>query len=202
MAHKTMIKVISLILAELIVTNPALSEIATAQTSSLAPSYTPVEESSSSNTPQEPTIYYIGDVHTNPATQKEIFKQLTTLMQQDDIDFIGVEGAWNTFAFDSFYAIPDKKIREKLLSQYFSKGLISGVEYFCCTKNMPLYGLEEENLYRTNREQYTALAASAQQRKEYISTLKDLYAACSTHLYSTDGFFITHLFDQLYSDTI
>ncbi|MEW6536648.1 MAG: glycosyltransferase family 2 protein [Candidatus Auribacterota bacterium] len=190
-------KCIALILAEVLIADTAFSQ-------PLPPPEVP-QNSVSTQLEQpspQPEIYYIADIHANVATQQQIFEKLSFLVQHNNIDFIGIEGAWNQYNFDSFYAIPDPSIRKKMLDNYFKKGLISGVEYFCCVNKIPVYGLEDESLYHTNRQQYVDLLDASIERDEYIRVLKRLFTSCSNKFYSSDGFLVAHLFDQLHKGNI
>ena len=150
----------------------------------------------------QPVVYCVGDIHSSITAQEQIFNKLTLLARETEIGFFGIEGAWETFQFDAFHAIPDENLQKNLLQKYLKMGVISGVEYFCCQNNIPVYGLEDPGIYQSNRQQYSELYNSLPERQSYMELLKDIRQACASNCFSTEGFLITNLFSMLYAGTL
>jgi len=122
-------------------------------------------------------LVFIQDLHTNASVQKNIAKIIDTIDKDYQVDNILIEGA------------PYEKINTKVinyLKKYGSSqdwllnnGMFSGAEYYLSKykKNIPVYGIEDWNIYLSN------IKRAAEILKERQTTIEQ-YDEFRSSLYS------------------
>ncbi|GEM_PF-3978756 len=103
----------------------------------------------------KPLVYIIEDGHCIPEIQSNIAKALFELRKKQDISDIYIEGCCGNQDFDYLRLYPLAGKREKILSDYLEKGIISGVEYFAANavaeNAVKVTGLEDRDVYIKNK---------------------------------------------------
>jgi predicted nucleotidyltransferase len=121
-------------------------------------------------------IVYIQDLHCNPEVQNNIFKLINFFQTKAGISNIFVEGApRGKVDLSSLSSIPDEKIKWKALDSLFSKGLLTGAEYYCLKSSAAaskLSGLENWDTYLDNLARYRNIYAEQNLYVGRISALK------------------------------
>lgn len=106
-------------------------------------------------------VIQIQDAHASLAAQYSIVKLLDSLSMNYDLSFIALEGARGYIDTSILKSFPDKGIREKTASFLVREGRMSAGEFFAITrdeKEVSLYGVEDDELYRKNVESFRKVA--------------------------------------------
>jgi len=102
-------------------------------------------------------IFHIQDSHASLDAQYSIVELLETLVTDYDISLIALEGAEGYIDTSVLQSFPDKEIRKDTADRLMKEGLMSAAEFFTITrdeKNIDLYGIEDEELYRKNVNEF------------------------------------------------
>ncbi|MFN0118277.1 MAG: hypothetical protein ACKVQC_08330, partial [Elusimicrobiota bacterium] len=76
-----------------------------------------------------PPVVILQDVHLNLEAQNNIASVLQALIDHKKIEFVGIEGAFDTFDFGPFRSLPDKKIGREITQSFFENGILSAPSY-------------------------------------------------------------------------
>ena len=133
---------------------------------------------SATNCNSDTVIVNIQDFHCNPDVQKNISDIISTFVDRYDIKSIYLEGGYGKINTKWLSDIKDENIRTQLIKALLENGSLTGAEYFSATnpsKNINLYGMETENIYKENFERLQNIF-SYKQRYEQITKIfeKDL----------------------------
>lgn len=162
---------------------------------------------------EKPDIILIYDMHCQPAVQKNIYSIINYFDSAFDVNKIFVEGARDgKVDVSSMKDFPsDSEIKEKVLSDMLSKGLLSGTEFYSYLSNKDnLYGIEDFDLYVKSIKRYEEILAYQKKFSAAISRAdKDLKKAKKTvydgemrlfeELFFTDMEYDKEKFDNVYS---
>src|SRR5258706_10112335 len=88
-----------------------------------------VQEIYNSKMTDVPPLLLIQDIHLNFEAQTNIAAVLQELINQKEIDLIGVEGAIGPFDFSRFRSFPNKAVTKKVMDLGLKKNLLAGVSY-------------------------------------------------------------------------
>jgi len=102
-------------------------------------------------------ILIIQDVHLNSEAQQNIAAILQELINQKQVDLIGVEGAFGPFYFSRFRAFPQKEITKYVSDSFLEKNLLAAPSYVGITSpiDLPLFvGVDDEVHYNANVQAY------------------------------------------------
>lgn len=120
------------------------------------------------------TVIHIQDAHCVYEAQKNIATILESLVQNQGVALITVEGAADKIDASEYASFPDPKVR-KLVTDYMMKqGRISGAEYFMITSGSQIMmtGLEDRLLYQKNLSQFQESLSFKIKCAEVFSRLK------------------------------
>ncbi|MFH1877262.1 MAG: hypothetical protein ABH883_00435, partial [Candidatus Omnitrophota bacterium] len=120
------------------------------------------------------TIIHIQDAHASLSAQYSIAKLLDSLVTNYELSFIALEGARGFVDTSILKSFPDKKIRDNTADFLMRKGMMSAGEFFSITrdeKEVSLYGVENEELYRKNIDSFRKNAAKRALRVQNINSL-------------------------------
>jgi len=97
-------------------------------------------------------VIHIQDIHTNYEAQKNLYRMLDTLVQENKLKLIMVEGGWGNVSLSYLRSYADEERREEVAEEYIKAGKITGEEYLDIMSDydISLEGLEDEDLYMAN----------------------------------------------------
>lgn len=136
-----------------------------------------IVESYKANVPEETqkVVVHIQDIHTNYEAQMNLCKIITSLIKQNQLKLIMVEGGWGNVSLSYLRSYADKDRRLEVAEEYLREGKISGEEYLDITSDYDiiLEGVEEEALYRQNLEEFFKIEEFRHKANEELTVLKD-----------------------------
>jgi len=131
---------------------------------------------------KNPPVVLIQDVHLNTEAQSNIAAVLQSLIDQQQVGLVGVEGAFEPFDFKPFRTLPDKKIVHNVTSSFFNKNLLAAPSYVGITSptEPPLFvGVDDKKHYEANVEAYLSsrgikekISERIYEREQNLHTLK------------------------------
>ena len=135
-------------------------------------------------------IIHIQDSHASLSAQYSIVEILNTLVKDYDLSLITLEGAQGYLDASILQAIPDRKIRRDTADFLMRDGRLSAAEFFTVMRDqgdIPLYGIEDNELYRKNIESFCSVAEERARLvgnvNKFIEQLKSLESrTCSNEL--------------------
>ncbi|MFH1837146.1 MAG: hypothetical protein ABH862_03430, partial [Candidatus Omnitrophota bacterium] len=119
-------------------------------------------------------IFNIQDAHSSLSAQYSIAKLLETLVEDYDLELIALEGASGYIDTSLLGTFPDKRIRRDTASFLMREGRMSAGEFFAITsddKNLSLYGIEDDALYRENVNSFRGLADDRAEKTANLTAL-------------------------------
>lgn len=105
------------------------------------------------------TIINIQDAHAYLGAQESIASVLDTLVRDYDLKVVAVEGSSGYIDTSLLRTFPDEKARNAAAKRLMAEGRMSAGEFFAVTskKEVALYGIEDEPLYRQNVDEFRKL---------------------------------------------
>ncbi|MFC1808734.1 hypothetical protein ACFL3D_01245 [Candidatus Omnitrophota bacterium] len=119
------------------------------------------------------TVIHIQDAHSNVDAQKNIANIIESLVEENEIEVVGVEGAAQKIDLDELRAFPSDKAKEVVTNVYVEDGILSGAEKSLITAphNFHLIGIENKDLFRKN---YRAFYGTQLKREDIISQIEEI----------------------------
>jgi hypothetical protein len=131
-------------------------------------------------------IIHIQDIHTNYEAQKNLSKMLESLIKENGLKLIMVEGGWGNVSLSYLrsYATPDR--RHEVAEEYLEDGKISGEEYLDIISDydIQLEGIEDEALYKANLDVFFEIEQFRNQAAEDLGPLLDVITQLKKKIYS------------------
>ncbi|NQU73656.1 MAG: hypothetical protein HQ547_02980 [Candidatus Omnitrophica bacterium] len=131
-------------------------------------------------------VINIQDAHCNFEAQSNISQILDTLVNENGLRFIGLEGSTGEIDPSLFTAFPDKDIRREVATYFMKKGKINGAEFLAITsKNPPqLYGVETKEYYLANLASFTNTLADREAMISACDNVKRVLGKFKERIYS------------------
>ncbi len=137
-----------------------------------------------------PLVILIQDLHANYEVQKNIKDILNYIDENYKISKIGVEGNPSATEIDTSIVstIQDERIKVNVLNYFMRKGLVTGPEEFASLKKSPppLVGIENEELYETDKNLLLSSLNHRPQIIEYLQRIKYLLKIIEDKMFSTE----------------
>ena len=130
-------------------------------------------------------IIHIQDIHTNYEAQKNLSKMLESLIKENKLKLIMVEGGWGNVSLSYLRTYADKDRRLEVAEEYLKEGKVSGEEYLdiISEHDMILEGLEEETLYKANLDTFFAIEQFRLKASEELVSIGDIVERLKKKLY-------------------
>lgn len=132
-------------------------------------------------------VVHIQDIHCNPAIQKNVARILKSLVTQNHIRIVGIEGAGGTVDTSVFGIFPDRKIKDAVCDNFINKGVLTGAEKLSiCNYNeldFQIVGVEDSSLYIDNLMEFRTVFAKYQTNGHYFDKLHQLFALIKKEIY-------------------
>jgi len=124
----------------------------------------------------EKIIIHIQDIHTNYEAQKNMSKILESLIQEQGLKLIMVEGGWGDVNLSYLRDYADQERRLDVAEEYLEEGKISGEEYLNIISDydMDIQGIEEEDLYRRNLDSFFKIESFRGKGTSVIAELTEI----------------------------
>ncbi len=109
-------------------------------------------------------VVYVQDIHLNSEAQRNIGKTIQELTEQGNIDFIGLEAAFEPISLDAWTGFKRQDVVKKVADYLFRVNKITGPIHYALTGPRPappIIGVDDPNHYFQNVESYRR--ASSQQ---------------------------------------
>ncbi|MFH1877981.1 MAG: hypothetical protein ABH883_04165, partial [Candidatus Omnitrophota bacterium] len=121
----------------------------------------------------EETVINIQDCHSSLTAQYSIMEILQNLLQNYDVNVIGVEGGAGYIDTSVLSSLPDEGIKEKTAAYLMKNGRLSAGEFFSVmNKNeVALYGVEDSELYQENLKYFRSIYANNQENLRFLKKL-------------------------------
>ncbi|MCL2334580.1 MAG: hypothetical protein FWC57_00785, partial [Endomicrobia bacterium] len=119
-------------------------------------------------------VVLVQDLHCHYDTQIKISELLKNISKQDNFNKIFVEGASRNVTSSFIRTLP-ASIREPLTENLLKDGKIGGGVYFYLKNevNVPLYALEDEELYNQNAKRLEYIFGAQKEVNEILSELQE-----------------------------
>ncbi len=133
-------------------------------------------------------IVHIQDAHCNFEAQSNIAKIIETLIKNDNLSFVSVEGADGLIDTSWFKSFPDAEVRKEVASYFMKKGEITGPEFLSITTDLPikLFGAETREYYIENLNAFTSSYPLKEQTEKYFNQIKSLLNTLKGYIYNED----------------
>ena len=140
------------------------------------------------NTSARNIVFLIQDLHCHYGVQSKIADFLEILSAQPYFNKIHIEGASKNIETSFIKNLPDD-IKAVLVKDLFSQGKISGAEYFFLTskEEIPLYGLEEKELYDGNAVRLEYILATQEKTLAITSKMEKALKALQRKALDNSG---------------
>lgn len=119
--------------------------------------YGTVQEVYDSKDLTHPSVLLIQDVHLNSEAQSNIARILESIISQQQIGFIGVEGAFDNFDFNRYRNLNDVIRTQKVAAKFLEENLIAAPTYVGITSpnnSSRFIGVDDKTHYAANVEAY------------------------------------------------
>lgn len=106
---------------------------------------------------QKAPVLLVQDIHMNIEAQTNIATLLQNLIDQKEVELVGVEGAFGPFEFNPFRLHSNKAIADRLTKEYFNDKRISAPSFVGVTSkiNPPMFvGVDDKRAYEANVAAY------------------------------------------------
>ena len=133
-------------------------------------------------------IINIQDAHCNYEAQTNIVNILETLIKNNSLSLISVEGADGLIDTTWFKAFPDEEVRKEVATYFMKKGEITGPEFLSITKNYPikLFGAEDRASYIQNLNAFTSSYPLKADTEKYYNSIKTALNRLKGYIYSDE----------------
>jgi phosphomannomutase len=133
-------------------------------------------------------IIHIQDAHCNYEAQSNIAKILETLIKNDSLRLVSVEGADGVIDTSWFKAFPDDAVRKEVADYFMKKGEITGPEFLSITTDLPikLFGAETRAYYIENLNAFTSSYPLKADTERYLNTIKAALNKLKGFIYNDD----------------
>lgn len=121
---------------------------------------------------QGPVILHIQDVHMHGEAQARIGQALDSLMRDQQISLVALEGVFRPIDLGRLRAFPDKEITLRVANHLLRENLISGAVHAMLTTPAQaprLAGVDDKPLYDANVEAYRRAAPLAAARRKSLA---------------------------------
>lgn len=131
-------------------------------------------------------VINIQDAHCNFEAQMNIAQILDTLVKDNGLTFIALEGSTGEIDPSLFTTFPDEEIRKEVATYFMKKGKINGAEYLAITSKDPLelYGVETKEYYLANLAAFTNTLEGREKARDAIAKIEDGLARLKGYIYS------------------
>ncbi|OVE76623.1 hypothetical protein BVX98_05480, partial [bacterium F11] len=123
----------------------------------------------------EKIILHIQDIHQNHEAQTNISQTLQKLFQEEKVDLVALEGAFDSIDLAVFNNYPDQESVQRMADYFLKEGKISGpitAALTSGTKIPPIVGIDDATHYQANIEAYRASFPHQQRTKEKLAKIK------------------------------
>lgn len=120
------------------------------------------------------SIFHIQDIHQNFEAQNNISKAIHSLIDQNQVDLVLLEGGFSDYDFSPFRKNLNHAVREKVSNYLLKKNSISGPVFAALTNEnkIPQFvGIDDEKSYRANVEAYRAASKILSSQKQVFDQL-------------------------------
>ncbi|MBF0217203.1 MAG: hypothetical protein HQL30_09460 [Candidatus Omnitrophica bacterium] len=140
------------------------------------------------NGKSDQVVINIQDAHSSLAAQYSIAGLLDSLVTNYDLSLIAIEGSTGHIDTSILKTIPDEEIRKDTAAFFMAEGKISAGTFFQATsdKDIALYGIENDDLYKKNVESFKALAEARAVQSANLQALLEQLSAIEEKCLSSD----------------
>ena len=131
-------------------------------------------------------VIHIQDIHTNYEAQKNLSKILESLIKDNNLKLIMVEGGWGNVSLAYLRSYADFERRQEVAEEYLREGKISGEEYLDIVSDydIKLEGIEDETLYKANLDTFFEIEQFRQEASAELSALSSAIEQLKKKMYS------------------
>ena len=122
-----------------------------------------------------PPVVLVQDIHLNSEAQMNIATIVQQLIDQKQVNLVGVEGAFEPFDFARFRAFSDKRITKQVTQAFLDKNLLAAPSYVGITSVVeppPFLGVDDKPHYDANVHAYLSTRDLKDKTLEQARTLK------------------------------
>jgi len=133
-------------------------------------------------------VIHIQDAHCNYEAQSNIIKILESLVKNDGLSLVSVEGADGIIDTSWFKAFPDADIRKEVADYFMKKGEITGPEFLSITTDYPikLFGAETRSYYIENLNAFTSSYPLKEETEKYFNQIKAILNKLKNTIYNEE----------------
>ncbi|MEW6535250.1 MAG: hypothetical protein AB1454_06470 [Candidatus Auribacterota bacterium] len=138
-------------------------------------------------------VIHIKDIHCNYAIQQNIKGILESLVTNNGVSLVGIEGAEGTVNTAVFQSLPDRESKETVCDKFLKKGVLTGAESLSISRGdtlkFDLWGVEDASAYLDNIETFRRVLSSQSVVGESLDQLEKTLDAVKI------SFFTPELYD-------
>ncbi len=151
----------------------------------IAPDVGTVSDVSIGKTPEK-CVVVIEDAHCNYSLQQNESRIVQYFENEHSFDSVYLEGAVDTVNTAIFSALPNTKGKQTVFDAVLKEGQITGVEHgtIMRTITMPLYGIENTDLYTKHVSAATKLLGLQEETLPVVAEVLAAYTALKNRLFS------------------
>ena len=120
-------------------------------------------------------VIQIQDAHTSYQAQANIARIIESLVSEDTIDTVAVEGAEGELLTNDFRTFPESTIRWNVAEALVAQGYLTGSELagIGMKKPVTLYGVENMKIYRRNLEKFRAVMSKRENILDELDRIEE-----------------------------
>lgn len=132
------------------------------------------------------TIIHIQDAHVHYEAQKNLASILESLIRNNQLKLVLVEGGKRRGELSSFRKLASKKAREEVAERYLKKGLLSGDEYLELVSDYPMIrqGIEDPELYKENFRTFMEVEKFKKNALENVEGIRRVVETLKQNIYN------------------
>ncbi len=141
----------------------------------------------SSQSPNQPSVWLIEDIHSSLGGQIQIAQIVQTILENEPKSLIGIEGASGEPEISFLKSFPDTEIRKNAAFELLRESKISAAEYAAITTEaeVEIRGVEDPRLYSHNWKVYARLKREGVQLNPQIQKFSKMVSAMENETLSS-----------------
>lgn len=131
-------------------------------------------------------VIHIQDVHAHLTAQQNISALLDYLQDVYSIQTVALEGGWDETTLPKSWSLPNSRGKQAVSQALLETDYITGPVYSAIFSKQPtrLVGIEEEGLYKENRELYLQFLKNRETILEKLHVLEESVRASKQNIYN------------------
>lgn len=133
-------------------------------------------------------VIHIQDLHMNQEAQLKMSEIIQQVARKIPVQLLALEGASGELSHRPLSTFPHEPSRRSVADYLLTQGAIGGAEYLAITRRpeLTLYGVEDETLYRKNREAYFEAQKLQEKNRSFFNELRSRFDSLARLVFSSE----------------